>query len=62
MSAGLISLLLTRRAAAALLAVSPATIDRLVKDGQLPAVRIGGSVRFELNDLEAFIDRQKGER
>jgi excisionase family DNA binding protein len=39
--------------------VSTDTIDRLVKAGLLRAVRIGNQVRFTLEDVEAFIERQK---
>jgi excisionase family DNA binding protein len=53
--------LMRKRTAAALLGVSPTTIDRLVRAGQLPAVRVGGSVRFVLSDVEAFVERQKGQ-
>jgi excisionase family DNA binding protein len=39
--------------------VSTDTIDRLVKAGHLRAVRIGNQVRFTLEDVEGFIERQK---
>jgi excisionase family DNA binding protein len=57
----LTSPLMRRRTAAALLNVSPTTVDRLVKVGQLPVIKVGGAVRFALPDLEAFIARQKGQ-
>jgi excisionase family DNA binding protein len=39
--------------------VSVDTIDRLVKAGKLPAVRIGNQVRFTLDDVNAFIERHR---
>jgi len=41
---------------AAILAVKPLTIYRMVKDGKLPAVRIGRSVRFDPDAVAAFLD------
>lgn len=35
------------------------TIYRLIKSGNLPAVRIGGQWRFRRSDLTAWIDRQR---
>ncbi|MBE2320409.1 helix-turn-helix domain-containing protein [Solirubrobacter sp. CPCC 204708] len=37
------------------LRLSTDTIDRLVKAGRLPCVRIGSQVRFTNDDVEAFI-------
>ena len=42
---------------AALLAVKPITIYRMVERGQLPAIRIGKSLRFDPADIETFLDR-----
>ena len=42
---------------AALLVVKPITIYRMVERGQLPAVRIGKSLRFDPADIEVFLDR-----
>lgn len=39
--------------------VSVDTIDRLVKAGELAAVKIGNQVRFTLDDVDAFIDRHR---
>jgi excisionase family DNA binding protein len=39
--------------------VSVDTIERLVKAGELPAVRIGSQVRFTLDDVDAFIARHR---
>jgi excisionase family DNA binding protein len=51
--------LLRKRTAAALLGVSPTTVDRLAKAGRLPCVRVGGSVRFVLSDLEGFVQTNR---
>jgi excisionase family DNA binding protein len=39
--------------------VSVDTIERLVKAGDLPAVRIGNQVRFTLEDVDGFIERHR---
>lgn len=39
--------------------VSVDTIERLVKAGELPAVRIGNQVRFTLDDVNAFIEQHR---
>jgi excisionase family DNA binding protein len=39
--------------------VSVDTIERLVKAGELPAVRIGNQVRFTLEDVDGFIERHR---
>ena len=41
--------------AAAATRVSPQTIRRLIAQGQLPAYRIGGSVRIRRDDLAAIM-------
>ena len=41
------------------LKVNPRTIYRLIKSGELPAVRIGRQWRFRQTDLDAWIDRQR---
>ena len=41
------------------LKVNPRTIYRLIKSGELPAVRIGRQWRFRQTDLEAWIHRQR---
>ena len=52
-------LLLTPREAAKALSICEKTIYTLTKSGELPAVRIGRSVRYALEDLRAFIERTK---
>lgn len=39
--------------------VTPRTIYRLIRAGELPAVRIGRQWRFRRSDLDAWIDRQQ---
>ena len=42
------------------LGLSPRTIDQLVKDGQLPAIRLGHRTRrFRAQDIEAYIERHR---
>ena len=38
------------------LAVQPLTIYRLIKDGKIPSVRIGRSIRFEPSAVDAFLE------
>ena len=51
--------LLTYREAGELLGVTERTIFRLVKDGEIPNVKFGGSVRIDPDDLRGFIDKAK---
>jgi excisionase family DNA binding protein len=37
------------------LAISERTLWKLTNDGQLPAIRFGRIVRYDLTDLRAFI-------
>jgi excisionase family DNA binding protein len=41
------------------LKVNPRTIYRLIRDGELPAVRIGRQWRFRRTDLDAWLERQR---
>lgn len=50
--------LLTRADVAYLLRISKRTVDRMVKDGLLPAVRIGRGVRFKPQALKKILDKQ----
>lgn len=52
-------LLLTPREAAKALAICEKTLWSLTKRGELPAVRLGRSVRYAISDLEAFIARRR---
>jgi excisionase family DNA binding protein len=51
--------LVDRESLAEYLRLSTDTIDRLVKAGKLPCVRIGHQVRFTLDDVEAFLERHR---
>ena len=51
--------LLNYREAGELLGVTERTIFRLVKDGEIPNVKFGGSVRIDPDDLRGFIDKAK---
>lgn len=41
------------------LKVNPRTIYRLIRNGDLPAVRIGRQWRFRRSDLDAWLERQR---
>ena len=41
------------------LKVTPRTIYRLIRTGELPAVRIGRQWRFRPGDLDLWLDRQR---
>ena len=47
--------LLPIRAAAEYLGVSRATVERLVFRGELPIVKIAGSTRYDVEDLDRYI-------
>jgi excisionase family DNA binding protein len=51
--------LFDRESLAEYLRLSTDTIDRLVKAGKLPCVRIGSQVRFTLEDVDSFIERHR---
>ena len=48
--------LLSVRAAAAYLGVSRATVERLVYRGELPIVKVAGSTRYDVEDLDDYIE------
>ena len=48
----------TRRDAAARLNVSLSTVDRLIRTGELPVVKLERNVRIRPSDLEAFIEER----
>ena len=52
-------LLLTPKEAAATLGISPRKLWALTASGDVPCVRIGRSVRYDVADLADFIDRAK---
>jgi excisionase family DNA binding protein len=51
--------LLRLRQAAETLEVSEVTVRRLIRRGELPAVRIGGQLRVPQADLLAYITTQR---
>ena len=51
--------LFDRESLAEYLRLSTDTVDRLVKAGKLPCVRIGSQVRFTLEDVDGFIERHR---
>ena len=51
--------LLTRPKAAAYLAISERKLDQLVASGELNRVKIDACVRFDPDDLDAFIEQHK---
>ena len=53
-------LLLNVTQVAAMMGVSDRTIWRRIREGALPAVRLGGRVLVKREDLEAFVDRLEG--
>jgi excisionase family DNA binding protein len=50
--------LLTLEEAAGILSLSPRTLSRLLRDGEIPTVRIGRLVRVRTSDLHAWVERQ----
>jgi len=52
-------LLVTSREAARLLSISERTLWELAKTRKVKRVKIGRSVRYHINDLEAWIEAQK---
>ena len=46
-------------AAADYLSVSRATIERLVNRGELPKVKVAGSTRYDVEDLDEYIDANR---
>lgn len=51
---GMRPLLVDSRSAAGLLGVSPSSLQRLVRAGELHPVKVGGATRFRVTDLEAY--------
>jgi excisionase family DNA binding protein len=41
------------------LRITPRTIYRLIRSGELPAVRIGRQWRFRRGDLDRWLERQR---
>ena len=51
--------LLPIRVAAEYLGVSRATVERLVYRGELPIVKVAGSTRYDVEDLDGYIDSDR---
>ena len=54
--------LLDIRDVCAALACSRTAVERLVRRGELPFLKLGHLTRFRVQDLSAFIDRLVGQR
>ena len=52
-------LLLTLREAADMLSVCERTLWGMTKKGEVPVIRLGRAVRYAVDDLRAFVDRQR---
>jgi excisionase family DNA binding protein len=51
--------LLTKRELAKFLSISPKTIDRWVSEREIPFLRIGRLVRFEYDEIVAWLDGRR---
>ena len=51
--------LLSIELAAEYLGVSRATVERLVFRGELPIVKIGGATRYDVDDLDGYINSNR---
>ncbi|EGR4453888.1 TPA: helix-turn-helix domain-containing protein [Vibrio cholerae] len=52
--------ILTLKEVAAYLKLAEKTAYRLASEGKLPGFKVGGSWPFKREDLEAWIEKQKG--
>jgi excisionase family DNA binding protein len=52
--------ILTLKEVAAYLKLAEKTAYRLASEGKLPGFKVGGSWRFKRDDLETWIEKQKG--
>ena len=53
------ALLLTPKETATALAISPRKLWGMTASGEIPHVRLGRCVRYDIRDLEAAIERMK---
>lgn len=53
---------LTVREVASFLAVDEKTIYRLAQQGKLPGFKVAGTWRFQLRDIQHWIDEKKSSR
>ena len=50
-------LLLSYHEAAAMLAISRSKLYRMVSNGEITAVKVGGNIRIRMSDLETLVAR-----
>lgn len=53
---------MTMKEVAEYLKLNEKTAYRLASEGKIPGFKIGGSWRFEKNDLDEWIKQQKGKK
>ena len=53
-------LLVNTREAAKLLSICPRTLWAMQKSGEIPVIRLGRMIRFDVKDLEALIAERRG--
>ena len=53
------TLLMKPQQAAEALAISTRTLWRMTASGEIPHVRLGGCLRYPVDDLQRWIDEQK---
>lgn len=51
--------LFTKVSASEYLGLSERTLDRIVRDGELPAYRVRGQLRFRFEDIERYLAAQR---
>ena len=51
--------LLAIRSAAEYLGVSRATVEQLVNRGELPIVKVAGSTRYDVEDLDGYMEKNR---
>ena len=51
--------IISKAEAAALLDVSPATLDRLTAKGQISVYRIGGRLKYREDEIQDYFDGQR---
>ena len=54
--------LMDAKAASAYLAISERKLWDMTKSGDIPAVRLGRAVRYDIDDLNALINKAKGDK
>lgn len=52
--------LMTSRDAAKYLCISERKLWSMTQAGEIPVVRLGRAVRYDINDLDSFIQKAKG--